>query len=174
MPTILRIMLIGDADCNRDSAISVLLRLVEEGFVLSKVKHQTKRAVQHLQHYEVNKTSGTESLMQAAYFSPTKFIEHHVSSRRQKMERGTDKSLQYTTPSDFLEVESLLAIEDVQLPVSEAAQLPAKEAAQLPLNEVVQAREPETRKTTAESGDLEVIALGNVAEQIGSIYVGEV
>jgi hypothetical protein len=78
-------MLIGGAGCNRDNALLVLLRLVEEGFVISKAKHQTKGSVQNLQHYRVQKTAETENLMLTEYFYPNKLIEHLVSSRVQKV-----------------------------------------------------------------------------------------
>jgi hypothetical protein len=78
-------MLISDAGCNRENALSVLLRLVEEGFVVSKTKHQTKGSFQNLQHYRVQKTSETEKLMRTEYFYPNKFVEHLVRPTFQKV-----------------------------------------------------------------------------------------
>ncbi|KAA8910238.1 HORMA domain-containing protein [Sphaerosporella brunnea] len=153
--------------CNRDGALIALRRLVEEGFMVSNSKNQTKNSIQHLQHYTVVKNAETEQLIEVGYFSPSRFLEHHYPMSSDEID--VFQEIEAPPPqSQLLSNESSepRMHDAIQYSLNKDTSLLGNENSQLQIRNIA----PQTMHNNTQGS--EVAEVCRVAEQVDPMYVG--
>ena len=70
--------MLTDVECDRDTGLSAIKRLIEEGIINPKAKEATKASIAKLQGLTVVRTDQVRERINSEYFNPLKLLENYV------------------------------------------------------------------------------------------------